>query len=80
VCCEPTNVLLSFSFMHPAAVGVRCKYIESGCSLMSLVALFVELCYEFISDEFGAQFVSQACVCLCVCGLLSVSYNVLYSQ
>lgn len=78
VCCEPTNVLFSFSFMHPATVGVRCKYNESGCAYMSLVALFVEPYCEFIFDEFGAQFVLVACICLCVCGLLSVSYNVLY--
>jgi len=48
---------------------------------MSLVALFVEPCYEFIADEFGAHFILGACVCLvCVCGLLSMSYNALCSE
>ena len=46
---------------------------------MSLVVLFVEPYCEFIANEFGAQFILGACICICVYGLLSVSYNVLYS-
>jgi len=43
VCCEPTNVLFSFSFMHPATVGVRCKYNESLLSpAMSLLPMSLE--------------------------------------
>ena len=73
-------MLFSFSFMHPATVGVRCKYSESACAQMSHAALFVADYCDFIVYEFGAEIILGAC--MCVCGFVSqcfVMYCILTS-
>jgi hypothetical protein len=60
-------VLFSFSFMHHATVGVRCKYSECACAQMLQAALFVADCCDFIVHEFGAQIILGACICVSEC-------------